>query len=100
MAVEARLDKMESELSHCSNFLNLLVVGDNCLGSEIRRNKRDNILHSKAQKRTLAKTVENVADMEERLIRVEKQVSHIFGRLNKFEALIKSSQITKIRVKT
>jgi len=102
MDVEGRLDKVEVDLAAYSNFLNLLVVGDRSLGSEIRRNKRDNVLHSKAQKRTLAKTVENVAGMEGRLSRMEKQISLLFDTVGRIENLLrtKADRPIKIRLKT
>jgi len=82
--------------------MNLLVVGDRSLGSEIRRNKRENVLHSKAQKRTLEKTVSTVSDVEQRLTRVETQISNLFDTAGRIEQLLKTkmNKPLRIRVKT
>jgi len=101
-SVEDRLDEMEADLAFCSNFLNLLVVADNSLRGEIGRNRRESVLHSKAQKRTLEKTVSTVSDIEERLTRVETQISVLFDTAGRIEQLLKSkaNKPLRIRVKT
>jgi len=87
-----RLNSLEGEISALKNFLNLLVVADRALGGQITRATKENILHSKAQKRTLEKAVEAGVNYEERLCRIERQVSQLFDSVHRQSAILKTKK--------
>ena len=87
-----RLRLLEVEVAGLKNFLNLLVVADRVLDGQITRATKQNILHSKAQKRTLEKAVEAGVNYEERLRRIERQISGIFDSIHRIEDLMATKQ--------
>ena len=87
-----RLNSLEGEISALKNFLNLLVVADRALGGQITRQTKETVRHSKKQRYVMEKMVEAGANYEERLRRIETQVSLLFASAHKMDTLLKTKK--------
>ena len=99
-SAEERLAYLEERISFIDNFLHLLVSADKSLRDQLTSQKKENIRHGSKTKRVLIKSVEAGADMEERIDRIERQVSLLFQRIDVLEVLSKGRDKLKIRLKT
>jgi len=87
-----RLNLLEGEIAGLRNFLNLLVVADRALGGQITRQTKETVRHSKKQRYVMEKMVEAGANYEERMNRVERQISGIFNTIHRIEDLMATKQ--------
>jgi len=90
------MTKLEDQVKFLNNFIQLLAVKDKTLGDQLNRQKSENIRHSKASKHTIKKVVDAGAGYEERLGRVERQISTLFDAAHRLEELLKSKQTKTI----
>jgi len=87
-----RLSLLEVEVAGLKNFLKLMAVADRSLSDQIKRETIQSKLHSRAQKRTLKKAVDAGVNYEERMDRVERQISLLFDSIHRIDALLKTKQ--------
>jgi len=87
-----RLSLLEVEVAGLKNFLKLMAVADRSLSDQIKRETSQSKLHSRAQKRTLEKAVNAGVNYEERLCRIERQISQLFDAVHRQSAILKTKK--------
>jgi len=98
---EARLQRLEERVAFIYNFIQILAVKDKSLRAQLERQKSETLRHSSKQKHVLGKAVDAGAGMEERLGRVERQISTLFDTMHRHEEIIKiGARPVRLKLKT